>query len=67
MLRKITKQIGKRFLPGNVHDYPRDVWNKIAADARQKLDDFSEAIEHNPAAQSMLKGRGAIQHKRLGT
>ncbi len=67
MLREMTKDLGPRLKTGDVHDYPRDVWAKIAADARQKLDDFSKAVGHNPAAQSMMKGRGAIQHKRLGT
>lgn len=67
MLREITKAIGPRFKPGNTHDYPKGVWDKIAVDARMNLDDFSKVIGHNPAHQSMLKGRGAVQHKRLGT
>lgn len=66
MLRKMTKDVGKRLKAGNVHDYPRDVWHKIAADAKQKLEDFSEALEHNPAYQSVLKGRGPIKKARLG-
>ena len=67
MLREITKAVGPRFKPGDFHDYPRDVWLKIAADAHQPLDEFSKPARHNPALQSPLKGRGAIQHKRLGT
>lgn len=66
MLREITKQLGKRLQPGDVHDYPRDVWLKIAADGKTTLDAFSKAIAHNPALQSPLKGR-LHQHKRLGT
>lgn len=66
MLREITKQVGKRLNPGVAHDYPRDVWLKIARDAKMKLDDFSKPIAHNPAMQSPLKGR-LHQHKRLGT
>lgn len=31
MLRKITVSVG-RYKEGNQHDYPRGVWNKIAAD-----------------------------------
>lgn len=31
MLRKITADAG-RFETGNQHDYPRGVWNKVAAD-----------------------------------
>lgn len=67
MLREMTKNVGRRLKMGETHDYPRDVWAKIAADAKMKLDDFSKVVGYNPAHQSMLKGRGAVQHKRLGT
>ena len=64
MLRQITKTVG-RFREGAQHDYPRDVWNKIAADAGMVLDKFSTAIEENKVLQSSLKGRPRI-HVRLG-
>ncbi len=64
MLREITQKIG-RFDVGSQRDYPRDVWNKIAADAKLPLDKFSKGIEGNAVLQSALKGRPQI-HKRLG-
>ena len=64
MLRQITKTIG-RYREGDQKDYPRDVWNKIAADAGMKLEKFSVAIEENKVLQSSLKGRPHI-HTRLG-
>ena len=64
MLRKITLKVG-RFNVGSQMDYPRDVWNKIAADAGMPLDKFSVGIESNAVLQSSLKGRVHI-HKRLG-
>lgn len=64
MLRKITKAIG-RFREGSQHDYPRDIWKKIAADAGMKLESFSTPVEDNPVHQSSLKGRVRI-HTRLG-
>ncbi len=64
-LRKITKTVG-RYHEGASHDFPRDVWNKIARDAGMKLEEFSEEMTSpSPVAQSMLKGRPVI-HKRLG-
>lgn len=72
MLREITKQVGRRFRPGDVHDYPRSVWAQIETDARKlskdfkDLDAFSKPIAINPALQSPLKGR-LHEHKRLGT
>ena len=65
MLRKITQAIG-RYKLEEVHDYPRDVWEKIARDAKQKLDEFSEPIGYNPALRNPLKGRLGIR-KRLGS
>lgn len=65
MLRKITVDIG-RFRAGQQHDYPRDVWNKIAHDAGQKLSRFSMPVEDNPVHQSSLKGKPQA-HKRLGS
>lgn len=64
MLRKITKQIG-RYQVGSQHDYPRDVWARLAAGAKMPLDKFSEAVEVNPVHQSSLKSRPKI-HTRLG-
>ncbi len=56
MLREMTKALG-RFRVGELHDYPKHVWAKIAFDAKQPLDNFSKAAAHNPALQSPLKGR----------
>ncbi len=73
MLREITKQVGPRLRPGDAHDYPLAVWQKIAADAKRlnfkefpSLDAFSKAIAHNPALQSPLKGRLRRPQQRLG-
>lgn len=64
-LRKITKEVG-RYKVGQLHDYPRDIWNKLSRDAGMKLTDFSEeVINGSPLAQSPLKGRPTI-HRRLG-
>jgi hypothetical protein len=76
MLREFTRDVGRRFKAGEMHDYPRNVWNRIVIDAKTalkatekdfSLDSFTKAVGHNPALQSMLKGRDAVQHKRLGT
>ena len=64
MLRKVTKAVG-RMKVGNALDYPRATWNKIAADAGMKLDDFTTGVESNAVLQSALKGRVRI-HKRVG-
>ena len=55
MLRKITKAIG-RYREGEVHDYPKAVWDKMAADGKTKLDKFSEPVEFNPGLQNPLRG-----------
>lgn len=64
MLRRITKAVG-RFREGAQHDYPHDVWVKIASDAGMRLDTFSKPVEDNPVHQSSLKGRVRL-HTRLG-
>ena len=65
MLRKITKAVG-RYQPGNLHDYPKGVWVKIAADLGKDLDSFSEAIEFNPSHNSVTRGPLKIR-RRLGS
>ena len=81
MLRKFTRDVGRRFKAGEMHDYPKNVWERITVDAAKalavvdskfsdkgfSLDSYTEEVVYNPALQSMLKGRGAVQHKRLGT
>ncbi len=65
MLRKFTAAAG-RYKPGDVRDYPRDVWNTMAREVGKKLDSFSEICElDSVVAQSSLKGKPVI-HKRLG-
>lgn len=64
MLRKITKSVG-RYRAGDVHDYPRDVWKKLASDAGMVLEDFAQEVAANAVLQSALKGRVRI-HRRLG-
>lgn len=70
MLRKITQAVG-RYKPGNLHDYPRGVWNKIAQDLGKELDSFSEVVDFNPTLnqlarssltqrQSKIRRRGAV-------
>ena len=64
-LRTFTKALG-RYKVGAQHDYPRDVWNRIARDANMKLDSFStEVTAPSPLHQSALKGKPNI-HRRLG-
>ena len=65
MLRKITKDIG-RYREGETHDYPRGVWNDIAANAKSALDSFSEPIEFNPTHQARTRGQPKIR-PRLGS
>ena len=79
MLRKITQAAG-RFRPGNMHDYPRDTWNKIVRDLlsasgkknitpddmAEKLASFSEPIEFNPSLHSTTRGPLKIR-RRLGS
>ena len=82
MLREFTRDVGKRFKLGEVHDYPKHVWDRVVVDARTalaaidpkvagdrgfSLDSFTRAVSYNPLSQSMMKGRGAQPHKRLGT
>ena len=61
MLREITKAIG-RFRVGDVHDYPRGVWDKVARDAKQKLDAFTKevpfGIGRQPATRQPNVARG---------
>ena len=64
MLRKFTKPVG-RFAVGSEHDYPAAVWNKLAAEAKMKLDSFTVEVKDNPVLQNPLKGRPKI-HTRLG-
>lgn len=64
MLCKITKQVG-RFREGSEHDYPHDVWQKIAQDAGMPLEKFTVKVDSNLVLQSSLKGRPRI-HQRLG-
>lgn len=79
MLREITRAAG-RYKPGAKHDYPRGVWNKIAADllrnegerkvtvedVERKLNSFSREIDFNPSHQSVTRGPLKIR-RRLGT
>lgn len=65
MLREITKDVG-RFKVGQQHDYPQNVWTKIAQDAGMKLDTFSRPVEGNPVLQSSGLKRKPVVHKRLG-
>ena len=69
MLREITKATG-RYPVGGLHDFPRGVWNKIAADSKQKLDAFSRVVgidSQHKALQSPLRGAPrAAPHVRLG-
>ncbi len=82
MLREFTRNVGKRFKVGEHHDYPKHVWDRVVVDARKalaaadpkiaqdrefSLDSFTKAVQYNPLSQSMMKGRGAQPHKRLGT
>ena len=60
MLRKITKEIG-RYKVGEVHDYPKAVWEKMAADGKIKLDKFTEEVEFNLGTSSL---RGPIPIRR---
>lgn len=55
MLRKFTKDIG-RYRTGATHDYPFSTWRKLATDAKQELESFTEEIDHNPTLRSTLKG-----------
>lgn len=55
MLRKVTKSIG-RMKAGEVHDYPKAVWQSMAKSAKVKLESFSEEVEFNPGLQSPLRG-----------
>lgn len=65
MLRKFTKVVG-RYQVGAQHDYPRDIWNRLAVEAGMPLDKFTQAVETpNPVHQSPLKSRPVI-HRRLG-
>lgn len=66
MLRAITKPVGRYSRIGEQHDYPNSVWESIAKSAKMKLDDFSEAVEHNAKLGSPLKGRLHVRTK-LGT
>lgn len=67
-LRKFTKEVG-RYGKGELHDYPRHTWQKMAQDAGMKLEDFTEDAELDELVskvkQSSLKKRPTI-HKRLG-
>lgn len=65
MLRKFTKDLG-RYKSGEVHDYPKAVWENIARSAKAKLDSFSEAVDHNQALQNPLRGPVRM-HQRLGS
>lgn len=65
MLRKFTKDMG-RYRAGQLHDYPRGIWNQLERNAGVPLDDFTEVVTVDKAiAQSMLKGKPKV-HKRLG-
>ena len=55
MLRKFTKAIG-RYKAGAVHDYPKAVWDKLAKDAKLKLDKFSTEVEFNQGHQNPMRG-----------
>lgn len=54
MLRKITKAIS-RFEPGNVHDYARGVWEKIARDL------MSERVAREVMTQRSTRERLAAE------
>lgn len=64
MLREFTKAVG-RYKPGQQHDYPRDIWNRLAKEFKMSVDAFSRDVESNKVLQSSLKGRPII-HRRLG-
>ena len=79
MLRKITKDVG-RYRTGEMHDYPRGVWAKLAADMlraegkrnakpeeiERQLASFSEPIEFNASHQSVTRGPLRVR-PRLGS
>jgi len=65
MLRKMTQAIG-RYREGETHDYPRGVWNDIAATAGKPLDSFSEPVDFNPTHQARTRGEPKIR-PRLGS
>ena len=65
MLREITKAVG-RYREGNTHDYPRGVWNDIAATVGMPLDSFSRPVEFNPTHQSRTRGEPKFR-TRLGS
>ena len=64
MLRKFTRDIG-RYHKGQLHDYPKAVWEQIAKSAKEKLANFSEAVDNNQALQNPLRGPVKV-YKRLG-
>lgn len=78
MLRKITKDAG-RYRAGEMHDYPRGVWTKLATDllradgkrtvkprdVEAKLASFSEPVEFNASHQNVTRGPHR-QRARLG-
>ena len=55
MLRKFTKKIG-RYKEGELHDYPKSVWESLAKSAKAKLDSFTESADLAQALQNPLRG-----------
>ena len=80
MLRKITKDTG-RYRVGEMHDYPRGVWAKLATDMlradgkrnvkpediERHLETFSEPIEFNASHQSVTRGPLRVRPRLGGT
>lgn len=65
MLRRFTKDIG-RYKEGEVHDYPKSVWDRLAVNGKTRLERFTEVVEFNPGLQNMLRGPVRVR-TRLGT
>lgn len=63
MQRTFTANVG-RFKQGETRDYPKDVWDRIALSAKQKLDKFttnSEPVRANARGQ-VAGNKGGIAH-----
>lgn len=65
MLRKLKTSVG-RYKKGELHDYPKAVWEKIAKDAHMKLSFFTEEVQFNPGLQAPMRSPVRLR-SRLGS
>jgi hypothetical protein len=57
MERIFTKDVGARFKSGQLFDYPKAVWDRIAINAGEPLDEITEPVTRGTPAKAMIEKR----------